>query len=517
MERLNQIARDTYSSFATTADGFLQNVGVLRDLGMTTDQALDYTAALNNALVVSGAKGQDAERVQKALSDAMIQGKLSGDGLNAVLTRGGRVAELLAAELGTNVSGLRAMGTQGKITGNVIRNALMGNMQLLADEAASMKATVGDAMTLLQNAMLQLSSSTSGAMSLLAEAIILVADNLQRLVTYAAVGAAAYGTVWVAGMVSAAIATGGLTGALTLLRAAIMRTGIGLLIVAVGELVYRFSEWADSIGGIGRAFTILGDTANSAFDWVKAGGSTMMDLLNGVSLSIQASFTGAWAAIQRGFASMMTAIQNGLNAFIGGLNDTFTFEIEVFGQTFGMEGLGINEADFADGYARVAEENTRLAEQLGDRAAEIFGNLGNRFSNLETPIETFNRLTQEAADEVEALNNAGQDLNNNPIDPSAGGSNTKKVSGYAKVIMRLRSELELYKATVGMTELEEAIWRAQREAGVTADSAQGKLIEETLRQTEAFKQQKSAIENMRDTCCFPPRVDPVGGIISIEN
>ena len=156
MERLAAMARRTYSGIEQTTESWLANATALRELGLSTRESLEFTEALNNAMVVSGAKGERAASVQNALSKAMALGKLSGDNLNTVIASGGRVAELLAAELGVNVNQLRSLGAEGTITGDVIRRALVGNLEHLREEADSMPATIGDAFTLLSNAVLQL-------------------------------------------------------------------------------------------------------------------------------------------------------------------------------------------------------------------------------------------------------------------------------------------------------------------------------------------------------------------------
>ena len=75
MERLADMARRTYSSLESTTESWLSNSRALRDLGMSTSESLDFTEALNNALVVSGARAERAASVQNALSRAMAAGK----------------------------------------------------------------------------------------------------------------------------------------------------------------------------------------------------------------------------------------------------------------------------------------------------------------------------------------------------------------------------------------------------------------------------------------------------------
>jgi tape measure domain-containing protein len=291
MARLAAIARRTYSSLDLTVESYLGNATALRELGLTTAETLDFTEALNNALVVSGAKAERAASVQNALSKAMALGRLSGDELNTVIASGGRVAELLAAELGTTVSGLRGLGQQGEITGAVIRRALVGNLERLRDEADSMPATIGDAFTLLGNAALVLVGRWDGiigASSGAATAIIALADNLDRAAAIGATFAALVSGRWVAGVLAARLATLGLAGALTLLRGAIIRTGVGALIVGAGELLYQFGRLVAGAGGFGVALGLLRDVAVEVWDRIGLGAAAAGAAASALFLDLKA-------------------------------------------------------------------------------------------------------------------------------------------------------------------------------------------------------------------------------------
>lgn len=320
MSRIQDMARASYSDLSQTAEAFVANSQALKDLGMSTAEQLDYTEALNNALVISGAKGQHAAQVQDALSKAMATGKLSGDGLNTVLSRGGRVAQALADELGTTVSGLRAVGAQGGITGDVISRALTDRLQELRDEAAEMPATIADGMTLIRNSMLALvgiMDQTTGASSGIAEALVGIADAISAVTKWisthgevistvfntmlgsAAVLAAFFagkyavsvGVTAVKAMVSAwrssvalnmalgaqslaaaraGVAIKALTAGLRVLRGAIISTGIGALVVAAGYLVGKFVELVSAAGGFGAALSLLGEVAREVWDRIGA-------------------------------------------------------------------------------------------------------------------------------------------------------------------------------------------------------------------------------------------------------
>lgn len=244
MDRLGDMARRTYSDLTLTAESYLANSTALKELGYSTDQSLDYTEALNNALVVSGAKGEKAARVQDALAKAMGLGKLSGDNLNTVLASGGRVAEALAAGLGTTVGGLRKLGQEGKITGRALVDALSGQMEVLRKEAAAMPATIGDGFTLLNNALLQYvgkADSAAGVSAKISEALIIIADNFDK-VADAGLQVAA---VFAAGLLGRSIGT--MIKSLGLGATALRSFGSALLAArSMGGV-------ATAIGGIGAA------------------------------------------------------------------------------------------------------------------------------------------------------------------------------------------------------------------------------------------------------------------------
>jgi hypothetical protein len=94
-------------------------------------------------------------------------------------------------------------------------------------------------------------------------------DNIGRLTTYAATFAGLMAGRWVAGMAAAALSVRGLATALVVLRGALIRTGIGALIVGAGELVYQFTRLVAGAGGVGEAFRLLGDLAREV--WSRMG------------------------------------------------------------------------------------------------------------------------------------------------------------------------------------------------------------------------------------------------------
>jgi len=277
--RLGDISRRTYSSLESTAEGYILNARVMQEYGYTTSQTLDFLESLNNALVVSGARGDRARQVMDAISKAMALGSLQGDNLNTVIEVGGRVAEALAESMGVGVAELRRLGQQGKITTRELFG-ITNQMEVLRRQADSMPATISDGIQLIRNAMLQYVGNADQARGLsatLAQGLIAVADNFEQAadagLKLAAVLAAALLGRSIAGMIAklglgaAALArfTQALVAVRTMAGLSTAISGIGAAAGPVGLLV------GGALVGSLVLFTSSSNEATAASErWAKA-------------------------------------------------------------------------------------------------------------------------------------------------------------------------------------------------------------------------------------------------------
>lgn len=182
MSQLQVIARRTYSSLNQTAESFLQNSQALNALGYSTQQQLDLSETLNNALVISAVRGDRVRQIQDAWSKAMAAGTLRGENLNTVIQVGGRLSQALADSLGVSVNELRSLGEQGKITTDAMYG-VTSQLQQLREEAEAMPATVSDGFVLLNNAIMTFvgeADAAAGSSAALAESIVGIADAINN-------------------------------------------------------------------------------------------------------------------------------------------------------------------------------------------------------------------------------------------------------------------------------------------------------------------------------------------------
>ena len=102
---------------------------------------------------------------------------------------------------------------------------------------------------------------------------------------------------------AAALGVSGFSLSLTVLKGALIRTGIGALIIGAGELIYQFSKLVEGAGGFGAALGLLSDLASEVWDRIGLG-------VDAVLVSLSAS----WNAIT---ATVADAMQGALVAVVG--------------------------------------------------------------------------------------------------------------------------------------------------------------------------------------------------------
>lgn len=210
--RLAEIADRTYSSLSLTAENWLLNAQALAEYGYGAEAGLDFTEALNNALVVSAARGQRAETVVNAMARGLALGELRGNEFNTVIMNGGRVTQALADALGITTGELREMAREGRLSTHVVVDAMISQMERLRAEAESMPATIEDAGVRTGNAILELVGgldTATGASRAVAAEIIKLADAIRATAgdpEALAALAAQLETVWAAAQFIAGVA-----------------------------------------------------------------------------------------------------------------------------------------------------------------------------------------------------------------------------------------------------------------------------------------------------------------------
>ncbi|MAU52231.1 MAG: phage tail tape-measure protein [Roseovarius sp.] len=232
-------------------------------------------------------------------------------------------------------------------------------------------------------------------------------DNIGRLTTYAATFAAFLAGRWVAGMGAAALSVRGLATALVLVRGALIRTGIGALIVGAGELIFQFTKLVRGAGGFGAALELMGNVAKAVWDGIRATVTSFVDDFRAMRADIEAIWLRLMAFLSQKWAD-----------FLGQIGPTFNAVSERIGADARIDVFGAQA--YASYLDHAASNAGHRADALRRRAAatraHAFDGVREAVDALRAAMRTSGEdgadgLDQatEAADRVtEALDAAGQ-------------------------------------------------------------------------------------------------------------
>ena len=159
----------------------------VRMLGGEQKDALSLTESISQALRISGASATEAQSSLLQFGQALASGVLRGEEFNSVVENSPRLAKALADGLNVPIGRLRKLAEEGRLTADVVVNALMSQKDKLAAEYAQLPMTVSQAFTRLSNAFGQWISrldESTGFTKKLAEALTWLSENLDTVMKW---------------------------------------------------------------------------------------------------------------------------------------------------------------------------------------------------------------------------------------------------------------------------------------------------------------------------------------------
>ena len=119
-----RIAKTLRISQIEASDGFAQLYAALRPTGVTLKETEDAFIGFTAAARVSGATSTEASAALLQLKQALGSGVLQGDELRSIREQAPLVGQAIAKEMGVTVGELKKLGSEGKITTDIVLKAL---------------------------------------------------------------------------------------------------------------------------------------------------------------------------------------------------------------------------------------------------------------------------------------------------------------------------------------------------------------------------------------------------------
>ncbi len=180
---VQRIAETAQSSIAETGVLYARLSTSLRELNATQQQVADITEAVALGLKISGANASETASVLTQLGQAFDSGVLRSEEFNAVNENGGRIMRAIAEHLGVARGELKGMATDGKLTSDVIGNALIKALEKMRVEAEKTR-NISGGITQVKNEFVLLVGEidkATGASTLLAKAFATMAEQIKAM------------------------------------------------------------------------------------------------------------------------------------------------------------------------------------------------------------------------------------------------------------------------------------------------------------------------------------------------
>lgn len=180
-ERLFKSSQEIGADVTTAATIFQRTARSRGDLGVNTDQLLQFTQNLQKAVIISGATTQEANAALIQLSQGIQSNRLGGEELRSVMEQLPIIARMIADEMGVTLGQFRELAHEGKVTADVVLRAVLRRTEEINQQFEQVPTTVGRSMARLQNEFLRLvgfMDSGSEASARIAESI----DNIAATV-----------------------------------------------------------------------------------------------------------------------------------------------------------------------------------------------------------------------------------------------------------------------------------------------------------------------------------------------
>lgn len=414
LQETDELQKMIYASAQRTRTSYLATADVVAKLGQRAGQAFGNSAEvvqfaenLNKQFVIAGASQQEIASASLQLTQALGSGVLRGEELNAVFESAPNVIQTIADYLDVDIGKIREMASEGQITADIVRRAMLGATDEIDRQFESMPMTWAQAWTMVKNAGIEgfsevseslnefinsdtgetligglitgigiLTDIASGAVDLLSSGAQFVVDNWNMILPILIGVGAAFAIAGAVGMAS------GLMTAASWIAAAWPFVLIGAII---GVLVYSLHE-------AGVSFQTMGAVAGAAFGFIYAVGyNAVADLWNLIAVFIE-FFANVWndpiGSIARLFAGLLDTIlgvvetaANAIDAILGSnLSDAVSGFRSAFNDAV-IEKYG--EADIQ--VARMEKEDTGTTMAQG---AEIGAELGKKLDNTNFSLES---------------------------------------------------------------------------------------------------------------------------------
>lgn len=445
-ESLKEVQEKIYASALRSNADYNQMLDVTTKMGIqasnafnSTDEVVAFNEQLYKRFMIEGTDPTGQESVIYNLTQAMAQGVLRGQDLNAVLANTPSIAQETAKYLGEPIEKVRELAEQGKLSAETLKNAMLSSADEINEKYAQMPWTLAGLGTTLKtminkelepamaklNELINTEKFRNFATSIAKGAGVLM-NILTEVISLAVQGASWIGEHW---SIIAPILFGVTTAfvimnnpiklviqSISSLNLVMLSSPWFWVIAAIGGIIFLLYKWIKAVGGVQVAWLILQNNLKIIIDKMQYNLQSGLGQAYVSWLNFKMGLDKVWSGIANGVGKMVSwvldKIQYMANTAIGIVNNL----IRAINSAFDTTVSEISSTEFAANFEvnRQAAEETR-GYNLSFQQANIEReqrNLANRLNSLrQQQLGNEAQRSFEIADlQREARNSANNQL-----------------------------------------------------------------------------------------------------------
>lgn len=342
-------------------------------------EAVEFMEGINKLYAIGGTSQENRKFATLQLTQGLASGALMGDEFRSITENAPIIENMIAKTMGVSRGELKALASQGEVTADIIKKAVLDNMDEINAQFNQMPKQWGDNLTWIENQAIMKFGGVFNALSGMANSDTMetLLQGIDTAIDYAAAGMyfLVNNAVWLSGVI-----TNTLGGAINFLR---NNTWLvyGAFTVLGGYLAYTATMMG--INAVQSGIAAAAMVAHTVAAWADAAAIFAMEMAqNGLNAAL--TYTNVSLGLIVGAVFLLIAVFYGAIAVVNYFAGTSISATGIIAGTFawlwGMIRAGI--AYTWNGFVSLAEFMANVFRNPGQAIANLFADIWNGVVDL---------------------------------------------------------------------------------------------------------------------------------------
>lgn len=154
-KQIFESAQRARGGYMEMADAIIQVSQSAHDAFPDPRQAVEFMEGIQKVFAIGGASKEAQKNAMLQLTQGLASGQLQGDEFRSIAENAPMIENIIAKTMGVSRGELKKLASEGKVTADVIKNAIMNNMPEIEKQFESLPKTWGDHMQSIKNKAIQ--------------------------------------------------------------------------------------------------------------------------------------------------------------------------------------------------------------------------------------------------------------------------------------------------------------------------------------------------------------------------